>query len=183
MSLGVFAASVLGVSPESLNSGHFSGQKTPEMEISSQESPKIFSGRSFSKVRKVPEPENGRLVVKCEEKNWRIVVKRHYFGRGVVLSPESVGLGEDGAPGDCSPLKDFITSTEMVLSARLQDCGSESRVRSHIGSTSRVFLRIGLNKISRILGRIRPDGVLFQSSESVLTVAEVEPNVVFCFRM
>lgn len=145
MSLGVFAASVLGVSPESLTSGHFSGQKTPEMEISSRESPKIFSGRSFSKVRKVPEPENGGLVVKCEEKNWRIVVKRHYFGRGVVLSPESVGLGEDGAPGDCSPLKDFITSTEMVLSARLQDCGSESRVRSQIGSTSRVFLRIGLN--------------------------------------
>lgn len=139
ISLGVFAPSVPRASSESLNSNYFSRHKTPEITISNRESPKIFPGRSFSNGEKVPEPENGGLVVKCEEKNWRIVVKRQYFGRGVALSPGSVRLGEDGAPGDCSPLKDFITSTEMVISAGLQDCGSESRVRSQTDSTSRIL--------------------------------------------
>ncbi|MCJ8731406.1 hypothetical protein PDJAM_G00199330 [Pangasius djambal] len=125
ISLGLLAASVPRASCESFS--YFSTQKTPEIQFSNQDSPKIFSGRSFSKAENVPEPENGGLVVKCEEKNWRIVVKRHYFGRGVSL-PTSVRLGEDGAPGECTPLKDFTTSTEMVITAGLQDCGSESRV-------------------------------------------------------
>lgn len=123
ISLGVFAASC-----ETLNPNYFSRQKTPEIEFSHPESPKIFSGRPFSEGKKVPESEKGGLVVKCEERNWRIVVKRQYFGCSVHLSPSSVRLGEDGAPGACTPLKDFPSSTEMLISAGLPDCGSESRV-------------------------------------------------------
>ncbi|KAB5579206.1 hypothetical protein PHYPO_G00192440 [Pangasianodon hypophthalmus] len=96
ISLGLLAASVPRASYESFSD--FTTQKTPEILFSNQDSPKIFSGRSFSKAENVPEPNNG------------------------------VRLGEDGAAGDCTPLKDFTTSTEMVISAGLQDCGSESRV-------------------------------------------------------
>ncbi|KAF4089080.1 hypothetical protein AMELA_G00062410 [Ameiurus melas] len=128
ISLAVHAVSVPRASYEGLNSSYFSRQKMTDIQFPNQESPKTFPGRLLSNVENVSEPESGGLVVKCEENNWRIVVKRQYFGPGLRLSPRSVRLGEDGAPGDCTPLKDFITPTEMVISARLQDCGSESSV-------------------------------------------------------
>ena len=68
------------------------------------------------------------LVVDCGEKNWRITVKRDFFGRGVPFSPNFIRLGEDPeAHGACAPRTDRL-STEMVLSAGLQDCGSKSEV-------------------------------------------------------
>ncbi|TSK77040.1 Erythropoietin [Bagarius yarrelli] len=126
ISLVIFARSVPRASFQSI-ANYASKQQAPETVFSHQKSPKIFPGRWFSKVKNVPEAVTGGLIVRCEEKSWRIVVKRQYFGDDVVLSPTSVRLGEDGAPGECTPMKDFTTSTEMVISARLQDCGSESR--------------------------------------------------------
>lgn len=66
-----------------------------------------------------------RLV--CGEKNWRITVKSEFFGRGVRFSPSFIRLGEDPkAHPTCRPSP--VSSTEMVLSAGLQDCGSKSEV-------------------------------------------------------
>ncbi|KAL6490815.1 hypothetical protein MHYP_G00011600 [Metynnis hypsauchen] len=141
-SISLCAVVVCGLRPvyESLNtsyspsSGKF--EKTPEKEASlsrsdyyssHDESDKIFSGYSFSKVENAS--ENGGLIVKCGEKSWRIVVKRKYFGRGLPFSPRAVRLGEDGgAAAECRPQTDFLTASQMIISAGLQDCGSESWV-------------------------------------------------------
>ncbi|KAL2078994.1 hypothetical protein ACEWY4_024738 [Coilia grayii] len=69
------------------------------------------------------------LEVECGEKNWKITVRREFFGRGVPFSPNFIRLGEDlKAHGPCAPQMDLLTSTQMVLHAGLQDCGSISEV-------------------------------------------------------
>lgn len=67
-----------------------------------------------------------RLV--CGEKHWRITIKREFYGRGVPFSPSFIRLGDAAeAQGMCRPSP--VSSTEMVLSAGLQDCGSKSKVQ------------------------------------------------------
>ncbi|XP_062373028.1 zona pellucida sperm-binding protein 3-like isoform X2 [Sardina pilchardus] len=70
------------------------------------------------------------LRLACGEKNLRITLKRDFFGRGVPFSPSFFRLGDDPEThGVCSPPRtDMLSSTEMVLSAGLQDCGGKSEV-------------------------------------------------------
>ncbi|XP_041924918.1 zona pellucida sperm-binding protein 3-like isoform X1 [Alosa sapidissima] len=70
------------------------------------------------------------LRLACGEKNLKITIKRDFFGRGVPFPPSFIRLGDDPeAHGVCRPPQmNLLSSTEMVLSAGLHDCGSKSEV-------------------------------------------------------
>uniref|UniRef100_A0A3P9JG75 Zona pellucida sperm-binding protein 3 n=1 Tax=Oryzias latipes TaxID=8090 RepID=A0A3P9JG75_ORYLA len=70
-------------------------------------------------------PENEELKIQCEENKMRITVQREFFRKtNTPFSPELIRLGWNSTCGPERP----GTDTEMVLSAGLQDCGTESRV-------------------------------------------------------
>ncbi|XP_063042978.1 zona pellucida sperm-binding protein 3-like [Engraulis encrasicolus] len=74
------------------------------------------------------------LSVECGEKNWEISVERKFFGRSVPFSPIFLRLGEDliefghQPPSPCAPQVDLLTPNRMLLTAGLQDCGTDSEV-------------------------------------------------------
>lgn len=71
-------------------------------------------------------PVNG-LDIRCGETRVTITVKRQFFKqRRVPFRPEFLRLGSPQR-NSCGPERP-VSDTEMVLSAGLQDCGTESRV-------------------------------------------------------
>ncbi|XP_042368164.1 zona pellucida sperm-binding protein 3-like [Plectropomus leopardus] len=70
-----------------------------------------------------------RVDIKCEEVEVRITVKREFFEeRRVPFKPEYLGLGASSSRQRSCGVKRTVSGSEMVLSAGLQDCGTESRV-------------------------------------------------------
>uniref|UniRef100_UPI0037E704E4 zona pellucida sperm-binding protein 3-like n=1 Tax=Semicossyphus pulcher TaxID=241346 RepID=UPI0037E704E4 len=69
------------------------------------------------------------LEVKCGEVKMRITVKRQFFtDRHIPYEPEYLRLGANATRlSSCGP-KTPKSASEMVISARLQDCGTESSV-------------------------------------------------------
>ncbi|XP_020567184.1 zona pellucida sperm-binding protein 3 isoform X2 [Oryzias latipes] len=71
-------------------------------------------------------PENEELKIQCEENKMRITVQREFFRKtNTPFSPELIRLGWNST---CGPERPGTDTEVMVLSAGLQDCGTESRV-------------------------------------------------------
>ncbi|XP_037533945.1 zona pellucida sperm-binding protein 3 [Nematolebias whitei] len=70
------------------------------------------------------------LDIRCGESGVSVTVKRRFFKRRrVPFRPEFLTLGDGSLQrSSCGPQRP-VSDTEMVLSAGLQDCGTESRVR------------------------------------------------------
>lgn len=73
-------------------------------------------------------PADG-LDIRCGETRVTVTVKRQFFKqRRVPFRPEFLRLGLSSSQrSSCGPERP-VSDTEMVLSAGLQDCGTESRV-------------------------------------------------------
>ncbi|XP_040887761.1 zona pellucida sperm-binding protein 3-like [Toxotes jaculatrix] len=73
--------------------------------------------------------ENVGLEIKCEEVTVRITVKRQFFEeKRIPFKPEHLRLGARSTQErSCGP-KEQIPGREMVISAGLQECGTESSV-------------------------------------------------------
>lgn len=71
--------------------------------------------------------ESVGLEIDCREVEVRITVKRQFFEeRRIPFRPEYLRLGTQQRP--CGP-KGPMSDSEMVISAGLQECGTESSVR------------------------------------------------------
>nr|XP_046236622.1 zona pellucida sperm-binding protein 3-like [Scatophagus argus] len=69
------------------------------------------------------------LEIKCGEVNVRITVKRQFFEeRRIPFKPEHVRLGANSTQQRSCVPQGPTTEREMVISAGLQDCGTESSV-------------------------------------------------------
>lgn len=70
------------------------------------------------------------LEIKCDEVNLRIIAQRKFFGeRSIPFRPEHLRLGANSTQQrTCGP-KRPIAESEMVISAGLQECGTQSSVR------------------------------------------------------
>ncbi|MEQ2272280.1 hypothetical protein XENORESO_018003 [Xenotaenia resolanae] len=91
----------------------------------------LFSlcGVSSTVKRPLPTRRSDGLEIQCGETKVRITVKRQFFKeRHVPFKAEFLRLGVNSAQkSSCGPERK-VSETEMVISARLQDCGTESRV-------------------------------------------------------
>ncbi len=87
-------------------------------------------GVSFAGKSDAGALESTGLQIKCEEVEVRITAKRRFFEeRRVPFKPEYLRLGADSAQqSSCRP-KGPVSESEMVISAGLQECGTESSVR------------------------------------------------------
>uniref|UniRef100_A0A3B4YVP9 Zona pellucida sperm-binding protein 3 n=1 Tax=Stegastes partitus TaxID=144197 RepID=A0A3B4YVP9_9TELE len=82
---------------------------------------------SFAKDNDVGTREG--LEIQCGEVKMRITVKRQFFQeRGVPFKPEYLRLGGNVTQKDSCGPKGPMSDGEMVISAGLQDCGTESKV-------------------------------------------------------
>lgn len=74
--------------------------------------------------------ESTGLEIKCEEVKVRITVKRQFFEeRRIPFKPEYLRLGANSTlHRSCRP-KGPVSEPEMVISAGLHECGTESSVR------------------------------------------------------
>ncbi|XP_061566166.1 zona pellucida sperm-binding protein 3-like [Cololabis saira] len=70
------------------------------------------------------------LEIQCGEIKVRITVMRQFFqDRRVPFKPEFLRLGVNSTQmSSCGPERSITSENEMVISAGLQDCGTESRV-------------------------------------------------------
>ncbi|XP_044038742.1 zona pellucida sperm-binding protein 3-like [Siniperca chuatsi] len=88
-------------------------------------------GVSSAEKGDVETQESVRLEVKCGEVKVRITVKREFFEeRRIPFKPEYLRLGANSTQqrSSCGP-KGPMSESEMVISAGLQECGTESSVR------------------------------------------------------
>ncbi|KAM8747531.1 zona pellucida sperm-binding protein 3-like isoform 1-T2 [Acanthopagrus schlegelii] len=70
------------------------------------------------------------LEIKCDEANLRIVARRKFFGeRSIPFRPEHLRLGANSTQQRTCRPKRPISAPEMVISAGLQECGTQSSVR------------------------------------------------------
>ncbi|XP_033465567.1 zona pellucida sperm-binding protein 3-like [Epinephelus lanceolatus] len=84
----------------------------------------FFAGKSVVKTRK-----SVGLEIKCEEAEVRIAVKREFFEeKRVPFKPEYLRLGANSTQQRSCGAKGPLSDSEMVISAGLQDCGTEARV-------------------------------------------------------
>ncbi|XP_051800039.1 zona pellucida sperm-binding protein 3-like [Acanthochromis polyacanthus] len=88
-----------------------------------------FSGVSFAEIKDVETRES--LDIQCGEVKMRITVKRQFFqDRGVPFKPEYLRLGGNLTRKESCGPKGPLSDGEMVISAGLQECGTESHVHS-----------------------------------------------------
>uniref|UniRef100_A0A3Q1FAK5 Zona pellucida sperm-binding protein 3 n=2 Tax=Acanthochromis polyacanthus TaxID=80966 RepID=A0A3Q1FAK5_9TELE len=88
-----------------------------------------FSGASFAEIKDVETRES--LDIQCGEVKMRITVKRQFFqDRGVPFKPEYLRLGGNLTRKESCGPKGPLSDGEMVISAGLQECGTESHVHS-----------------------------------------------------
>lgn len=87
-------------------------------------------GVSFAGNSDVGARESTGLEIKCEEVKVRITAKRPFFEeRRIPFKPEYLRLGAKSTQqGSCRP-EGPVSESEMVISAGLQECGTESSVR------------------------------------------------------
>ncbi|XP_049923110.1 zona pellucida sperm-binding protein 3-like isoform X2 [Epinephelus moara] len=84
----------------------------------------LFAGNSVVKTR-----ESVGLEIKCEEAEVRIAVKREFFEeKRIPFKPEYLRLGANSTQQRSCGAKGPVSDSEMVISAGLQDCGTEARV-------------------------------------------------------
>lgn len=70
------------------------------------------------------------LKIECGEIKLRITVKRQWFKKGgIPFKPEFVRLGTNSTQQKSCVPRGPISKSEMVISAGLLDCGTESSVR------------------------------------------------------
>lgn len=85
----------------------------------------FFAGKSNVGTR-----ESVGLEIKCGEVEVRITVKREFFEeKSVPFKPENLRLGGNSTQQRSCGVKGPVSGSEMVISAGLQQCGTESRVR------------------------------------------------------
>ncbi|XP_023130607.2 zona pellucida sperm-binding protein 3-like isoform X3 [Amphiprion ocellaris] len=86
-----------------------------------------FCGASFAENNDVETRES--LDIQCGEVKMRITVKRQFFqDRGVPFKPEYLRLGGNLTRKESCGPKGPLSDGEMVISAGLQECGTESSV-------------------------------------------------------
>lgn len=91
--------------------------------------------------------ESVGLGIQCGEVEVRINAKRRFFeDRRVPFKPEHLRLGANSAEqqDSCEP-RNPVSESEMVISAGLQECGTESSVRN-------VVKMRALNKLNSQIG-------------------------------
>ena len=84
---------------------------------------------SLAEKSDVATRESGGIEIKCGEVEVTITVKRQFFEKkGVPFKPEHLRLGANSTQKRCGA-KGPAVDSDMVISAGLKDCGTESRVR------------------------------------------------------
>lgn len=70
------------------------------------------------------------VQINCEETRVRITVSTHFMeARGFPIGPEHIRLGpKSSRQRSCGP-EEPLSGRDVIISAKLRDCGTESRVR------------------------------------------------------